>query len=1070
MAMKSMKHLFRKGKQDRKIEEMSHSQDDEEIVAVEESTELSKAGSEHTVNISDNVSLNVSIHDDGTVETDMKSELTNHSALIKRTGPRKSRKALREQSKQALAIEFASSNHSTSASVDSYDDLADDASGVFINIPVTIKTEDKKDDKTSSRNRSRDAHRSHERAASRSRDRGPVRKLSSRSRSSDRRRSRRDSTNSDDQVITDQANVSKNTKTLSVSSKEKGFLSQLQRATNEEKEDELRETSAGTPSSPRPTDSESEKLSEKCREKCYDQQSREDNHSMEKIARERRARRSNSSDGRRRARSGSRDQVVAENDNKERRKSSRSVSRDGRHVSSNRNRTQRSKDTKIPSNQGTSSERLGSSSQHTAARSRSTDRRGVRRTKSTVCKDSTEGIKMLFGEGLQRRQSEENTIVASTTNIQQLIEEKNLDGLLFGRDICQVQEKDGTIDNEMISPLQQACDKSESKNSALSEKPYRATGRTMSRVRMSRNRSSRSRSAEKTEDKLPEKSEFEIPLKCEAKMIEATSTETPSRMDEMTKAVVSENDGNEKQVQKVSVVFRDEDGVAEPTERVYDSLDKGKESVIGHATMLLPLGDQEISPSKAAVPSAKESRDIEYSSQHHPKLETKILTIENGGNLSDDAALGKPDGKGPGRSSDKDKRRAARNARREKRQTIARESAPGESNLTALLGMIGSSADDFKSNNISNTDELFEILPKCSVDFFQSISAPHDSGEKMKSTSTVTGRSVASSKSCDDTKELLGNADELKDRRQSVVRRSSSDDAFDCMGQASISRKSQKSQSKAISLRNVLSQSDHVTDGRRRHDSEKNGDCPPMPSLSGNSCDKSRRCSKRIQRQTIAEGEDEVVQLPPPSLAGDSFVKRGSKVVAKSLPSAPVDAFELLMQETTTLKVAESERKSKKIRRGKGASDDGDCEESLAPPSLAGDGMAFSIRNKNANGLTAVSECEESEADGEIKLPVITRKMSKKAKSFAVLQCEEDDDSFLDDLVGDNRKDEELKQKNQGSAILTMKKQASVLDFVKKGSKKSVANKAKSARNVFDQTTTKVFSRRKEERKGLLMA
>ncbi|KAG7336825.1 hypothetical protein IV203_035424 [Nitzschia inconspicua] len=1070
MAMKSMKHLFRKGKQDRKIEETSHSQDDEEIVAVEESTELSKAGSEHTVNISDNVSLNVSIHDDGTVETDMKSEVTSHSALIKRTGPRKSRRALREQSKQALAIEFASSNHSTSASVDSSDDLADDASGVFINIPVTIKTEDKKDAKTSSRSRSRDAHRSHERAASRSRDRGPIssRKLSSRSRSSDRRRSRRDSTNSDDQVITDQPNVSKNTKTLSVSSKEKGFLSQLQRATNEEKQDELRETSAGTPPSPRPTDSEPEKLSEKCHEKCFDQQLREDNHSMEKLARERRARRSNSSDGRRRARSGSRDRVVAENDNKERRKSSRSVSRDGRHVSSNRNRTQRSKDTKIPSNQGTSSERLGSSSQHTAARSRSTDRRGVRRTKSNVCKGSTEGIKMLFGEGLQRRQSEENTNVAS--NIQQPIEEKNLDDLLIGPDICQVREKDSTIDNEMISPLQQACDKSESKNSALSERPYRATGRSMSRVRMSRNRSSRSRSAEKTENKFPEKSEVEIPLNCEAKRIETTSTETPSRMDEMTKAVVSEKDGNEKQVQKVSVVFRDEDGVAGPTERVYGSVDKGKESEIGHATMLLKLGDQEVSPSKAAVPSAKESKDIEDSSQHHPKLETKILTKENGGNLSDDAALGKPDGKGPGRLSDKDKRRAARNARREKRQTIARESAPGESNLTALLGMIGSSADDFKSNNISNTDELFEIQPKCSVDFFQSISAPHDSGEKMKSTSTVTGRGVASSKSCDDTKELIGNTDELKDKRHSVVRRSSSDDAFDCMCQASTARKSQKSQSKAISLRNVLSQSDHVTDGRRRHDSEENGDCLPILSLSGNSCDKSRRCSKKIQRQTIVEGEDEDVQLPPPSLAGDSFVKRGSKVVAKSLPSAPVDAFELLMQETTTLKVAESERKSKKIRRGKGVSDDGDCEESLAPPSLAGDAMAFSVRNKNAKGLTAVSECEESEADGEIKLPVITRKMSKKAKSFAVLQCEEDDDSFLDDLVGDNRKYEELKQKKRGSATLTMKKQASALDFVRKGSKKSVANKAKSARNVFDQTTTKVFSRRKEEGKGLLMA
>jgi hypothetical protein len=52
--------------------------------------------------------------------------------------------------------------------------------------------------------------------------------------------------------------------------------------------------------------------------------------------------------------------------------------------------------------------------------------------------------------------------------------------------------------------------------------------------------------------------------------------------------------------------------------------------------------------------------------------------------------------------------------------------------------------------------------------------------------------------------------------------------------------------------------------------------------------------------------------------------------------------------------------------------------------------------------------------------------------------------------------------------MLTMKKATSALSVGGKKAGKGVAQKAKSARNVFEQATTKVFARRKEEGRGLL--
>jgi hypothetical protein len=59
------------------------------------------------------------------------------------------------------------------------------------------------------------------------------------------------------------------------------------------------------------------------------------------------------------------------------------------------------------------------------------------------------------------------------------------------------------------------------------------------------------------------------------------------------------------------------------------------------------------------------------------------------------------------------------------------------------------------------------------------------------------------------------------------------------------------------------------------------------------------------------------------------------------------------------------------------------------------------------------------------------------------------------------------KKKNRAKMMDTVKKATSALDIVGKHSK-GVAKKAKSARNVFEQATTKVFARSREEGKGLL--
>jgi hypothetical protein len=85
---------------------------------------------------------------------------------------------------------------------------------------------------------------------------------------------------------------------------------------------------------------------------------------------------------------------------------------------------------------------------------------------------------------------------------------------------------------------------------------------------------------------------------------------------------------------------------------------------------------------------------------------------------------------------------------------------------------------------------------------------------------------------------------------------------------------------------------------------------------------------------------------------------------------------------------------------------------------------------------------------------------------------DDDDDSFSGEFAKrvpseDPNKSNEDGKKTREKMMKTMKKAGSAVNVLGKKSK-GMAHKAKSARNVFEQTTAKVFSRGREEGRGLL--
>jgi hypothetical protein len=138
------------------------------------------------------------------------------------------------------------------------------------------------------------------------------------------------------------------------------------------------------------------------------------------------------------------------------------------------------------------------------------------------------------------------------------------------------------------------------------------------------------------------------------------------------------------------------------------------------------------------------------------------------------------------------------------------------------------------------------------------------------------------------------------------------------------------------------------------------------------------------------------------------------------------------------------------------------------------------------NPLTAITEAPAEETLDDVARPGFIGAISKKGKSFRMLECTDEEDGIFDDAPVSNpvqnpdstlsvqdpgnngSMDEEMKRKKREVMMQTMKKATSALSFGGKRAGKGVAQKAKSARNVFEQATTKVFARHKEEGKGLL--
>jgi hypothetical protein len=615
---------------------------------------------------------------------------------------------------------------------------------------------------------------------------------------------------------------------------------------------------------------------------------------------------------------------------------------------------------------------------------------------------------ILFGEReAERPPSSDATVVASNTKVingneseKQKLQSKN-DTTEAVRS-AQANTMDHYSESSKSSELEKGGS-SDSPGHSHSDGQF-SSRRSSSRDRRSSNRDRRNRRrSHREESEKPEVNEIEsvqAPSN-ENHGKEANQAERCTSPSEEQKILLSETKvdtpftktsprDEEKQVQKVSVVFRDSPEIVGKSLESLSATTKKKEDLSDETG---PLAARDSDGLNKALNSTLD-----------PNEDSKNLGAFQGSNMIDEADKGNGKIETDARLSEMEKRRAERKARRNKKHRAGSSNPnPAQSDVAALLGMIGSTEDDFKRKNSSSVDDLFETQPVSSVDFFKAISSIPEEND--------------------------GAPSPTEERERGVIRSNSSDDA------KLFNRKQRRDSRKAASAWNLLSQSDHVTDKRRNTKSLIEENNLPRHSISGATKSKNRK----VEYHSNANEDGEDKYLPPPSLAGDTYVR--------------------------------NEWKSRRVHRahqGGGTAsvpgEDDVCEQSLAPPSLAGD--IYLPRKKDQTASQAVTETIAEETDNEPVNTTLTRRMSRTAKSFAKLDCgDDDDDSFMEELSAAEK--ECAKKKNRAKMMDTVKKATSALDIVGKHSK-GVAKKAKSARNVFEQATTKVFARSREEGKGLL--
>ena len=790
---------------------------------------------------------------------------------------------------------------------------------------------------------------------------------------------------------------------------------------------------------------------------------------------ERRARRSSSRDRRPERRSGSKDRLASRSSSKER-KPQRSSSRDAQRS--------RSRDRTASSRRDLGSSTHSSGAGNARRRSKSGDRRAPRRTASAKSADAepqdlAAKVASICEESLSKDDLEKS--IESPTS-----EEHNTPPST--EDSPKVSPKEKT-EGQSVDPTDAA------KGVDASDSPHRSKDRR-SRHSSSKSHHHGSSKRSSSRDKRPSRRSHrkEGEEACEkdpssGKHSDSRGDRSKQKSDgdkvEETNETVKRHPKpeDEKQTQTVSVVFRDKDGNVEKPKEIplkrsgeqqaadqhqgetnpatdllshltekksnlqEPTMSEDKDPVLTNPAeaLLSHLGADKTPSSPPDADSSKNSSDQANSTEERsgPKEDGTDSPNNNKKKaVSDDVKVdasmakeGDSDKKsGTEEMSEKDKRRAARKARRDKKHSSSDKSsnAPAADNMAALLGMIGSTEDDFKSHDTSLVADLFDSQPKDSVGFFQAMAAA-PSGNVTKHESTE------------------NNPD---DKESSNV----------------ASKKSSRP-------RDMLSQSDHHVLQKKCHPSMDSDNCS-LPDENG----KSSTRSKKIQHKSIVEEDDQEDRLPPPSLAGDAHVKKKSKSRKKSNE-----------HEENDKKSSRRNGSTRMIRRAEdsGSQDDNICDESLAPPSLAGDMPQSLGRSSQKNPLPSLTETiDEETVDEADERPGLIRTMSKKGKSFRMLDCDDDDEEedVFDDMPASNPDEfdpdstlpnegtnsaaggveEEVKRKKREAMMKTMKKATSALSVGGKKAGKGVAQKAKSARNVFEQATTKVFARRKEEGRGLL--
>jgi hypothetical protein len=672
--------------------------------------------------------------------------------------------------------------------------------------------------------------------------------------------------------------------------------------------------------------------------------------------------------------SGTKDRVATRSGSRERRPP-RSSSRDGR-TNSSRSSSRDPPARPINKNRSSSRDR--------GQRSRSSDRRSARRSScSELSAESQHGIQALFGGDLQgtagRRPSLDETVVVANTEVENEARRTVLDEFRkLPSDVHSITSsaEGNPIDDthiEALSGIDASPDTA--RRTPISGKDG-STILSASREHRMKRRSSRGEKDLRSSNhsvcsgqSLGSRSSHHISRRDAAveKGARRRSSHRSKSNDSKSTApeespVNSVDPKNEKQVQSVAVVFRDEDGnIAthnvgneERSVDVPQNNEPTKEEFNAAAALLRHLENDECLdsgiPNKAKSSEGFEGQRIVQSwtikedgdsstakkgtSEDPPQssLGARIGTSKNGASAPSSSYSSSdldPKHSEEAKISDKERRRAARKARREKENNEASTNTStlsNESNMAALLGLIGSTEEDFKTKDTHLVSGVFDDKPKSSVDFFQSLSA-HTSMTTAKSQSKTQSRS--------------------QDAERGVMRSKSFDDAID------VPHTSERSSRKknARSSRNVLSQSDQTPRGISSIDEAGS----TATAVDGTT----RRMSKKIQRTVSEEDDDDAHSLPPPSLAGD--------------------------------------------------------------------------------------------------VP-ISRKPSKSEKIHPI--CEGNEST-------ENDASEQEKKKKREGMMRSMKKASSALSVVGKRSK-GVAQKASSARNLLEQATTKAFSRGREEGKGLL--